>query len=145
MRLKFTALVVSVLASVSFQAFAKGPKASAITPYADMKWEEYAKGTPLMVAKLWGNPNKGAYGRYLKMPGGFEAGMHAHSADYHGILISGTWLHWDDGKEQGAELAPGSYVMQPGKVNHNDKCKEGADCVLLIVQGAKGDFIPKKK
>ena len=28
---------------------------------------------------------------------------------------------------------------------HNDKCKEGADCIIFVEQNAKGDFIPAKK
>src|SRR5687767_7164039 len=96
---------------------------SKVVPFAEVKWEAYAPGVPLQVAVLWGDRTKGAYGMYLKMPGGFEAGMHAHTADYHGVLVTGTWQHWDEGGKEGAELGPGSYVMQPGKSNHNDKCK----------------------
>lgn len=141
-RVKF--VVLSTLMGVCSSAFAKGEKPSQVVPYADIKWEEYAPGTPLMVAKLWGDPSKGAHGRFLKLPGGFEAGVHSHSGDYNAVLISGTWMHWDSDKATGVELSPGSYVMQPGKANHNDKCKEGADCVLLIVQATKADYIPEK-
>jgi hypothetical protein len=92
--------------------------------------DPYAPGVPLQVAKLWGDRTKGAYGMLLKLPAGFEAGFHAHTADYKAVLISGTWVHPDEGKEVAAskELTPGSFVMQPGKVFHNDKCKEGSDC-----------------
>jgi hypothetical protein len=144
--MSFRLLSSSILAIAisAVPAFAKSKKESVIIPYADLKWEEYAPGVPLQVAKLWGDPAKGPHGRYLKMPAGFEAGIHSHTADYHGVLVSGTWMHWDEGKAENIELAPGSYVMQPGKGNHGDKCKEGAECVLLIVQNAKADFIPAK-
>ena len=46
----------------------------------------------------------------------------------------------------GKELAPGSYVFQPGKQMHDDVCKPGkVDCISFIHQHAKGDFIPAKK
>ena len=136
---------VSILACVSTVAQAKDKKSSVVKQLADVTWEEFAPGAPLKAGKLWGDKNKGAYGLFLKMPGGFEAGMHAHTADYHAVLISGTWLHWDEGTESSIELGAGSYVFQPGKANHNDKCKEGADCVILLVQNKKNDFIPAKK
>jgi hypothetical protein len=42
------------------------------------------------------------------------------------------------------ELPPGSYVFQPGKQNHSDMCKSKTDCIILVHQHAKGDFIPAK-
>ena len=131
--------VVSIFASAP--ALAKGKSKLKIIPYSDVAWKD-VQGTPLKTADLWGDQNKGAHGRYLKLPGGFEAGMHSHAASYHGVLISGTWLHWEEGTP--VELAPGSYVMQPGKKDHNDKSKEGADCVVLLISDKKADYIPAK-
>ncbi|MFZ9521763.1 MAG: cupin domain-containing protein [Silvanigrellaceae bacterium] len=133
------AAALSVFASAS--AFAKGKNQLKIVPYSEVAWKD-VQGTPLKTADLWGDQTKGAHGRYLKLPGGFEAGMHSHAAPYHGVLISGTWLHWEEGTP--VELAPGSYVMQPGKIDHNDKCKEGADCVVLLISDKKADYIPAK-
>ena len=142
-----TALALALAAVGGYaagQASAAAPKPSTVVPFSDVKWVEYAPGVPLQVGALWGDRTKGAYGMFLKMPAGFEAGLHAHTADYHGVLISGTWTHSDEGQADAKELAPGSYVMQPGKAFHNDKCKAGADCVLLIVQNKKGDFLLPK-
>ncbi|MEY3903139.1 MAG: hypothetical protein RL189_2445 [Pseudomonadota bacterium] len=139
-------LILSALLSVSFAsaAMAKGKKGQYVEmSYDKLQWND-VPGTPLKVAVLWGNPEKGAHGRYLKLPGGFEAGMHSHSSPYHGVLISGTWMHWEEGTTTPTELSAGSYVMQPGKKNHADKCKEGSDCVVLIVQPGKSDYIPAK-
>ena len=54
-------------------------------PAASIKWVPYAPGNPLQVAALWGDRTKGEYGMLLKMPAGFEAGRHSHTADYHGL------------------------------------------------------------
>ena len=139
----------TLLAVVAMSGYAVGAagKASTIQPAAEAKWEPYAPGAPLQVAKLWGDRTKGAYGMLLKLPAGFEAGLHTHTADYKAVLVSGTWIHTDEGQEisAGKELTAGSYVVQPGKAIHNDKCKEGADCIIFIEQNAKGDFIPAKK
>ena len=79
----------------------------------------------------------------LKIPVGFEAGLHSHTGDYHAINVQGTWVHTlADGQTK--ELPAGSYVMQPGVQNHNDVCKGPNDCILFIYQKVKGDFIPAK-
>jgi len=76
---------------------------------------------------------------------GFEAGFHAHTAELQAVLVSGTWSS-DEGKDLAGskELTPGSYVMQPGKVFHDDKCKEGADCIIFVMQDAKATSSPRR-
>ena len=112
-------------------------------PASAMKWAPYAPGNPLQVAALWGDRTKGDYGMLLKMPAGFEAGRHSHTGDYHALAIQGTWVHTNEGGKP-VDLAPGSYVLQPGKQVHNDSCKGSTDCILLVHQHAAGDFIPAK-
>jgi quercetin dioxygenase-like cupin family protein len=112
-------------------------------PASAMKWAPYAPGNPLQVATLWGDRTKGDYGMLLKMPAGFEAGRHSHTGDYHGLAIQGTWVHTNEGGKP-VDLAPGSYVLQPGKQVHNDSCKGSTDCIILVHQHAAGDFIPAK-
>ena len=137
----------SILLGVAAVSFAAGAgtakmKPSTMVNAPDIVWEEYAPGVPLKVGKLWGDRKKGEYAMLLKLPAGFEAGMHSHTADYHAVLVQGTWVHSDDGGEA-KELAVGSYVMQPGKQWHNDVCKGTTDCIIFVHQHKKGDFIPK--
>jgi anti-sigma factor ChrR (cupin superfamily) len=137
------ATLLAVVA-VGGYAVGAGGKPSTVLAAADLKWEPYAPGVPLQVAKLWGDRTKGAYGMLLKLPAGFEAGVHAHTADYKAVVVAGTWFHTDEGQAIAGskELPPGSFAIQPGKAMHNDRCKEGTDCILFIMQDAKGDFIP---
>jgi hypothetical protein len=139
-------LVLAAVAGISYAAGAAKAKPPVLLPMADMKFEPYAPGNPLSVAMLWGDRTKpGEYGMLLKMPGGFEAGFHSHTADYHAVLVQGGWVHTPEGDTSPPKvLTPGSYVFQPGKQNHNDQCKAGADCIVFIHQHAKGDFIPAK-
>jgi hypothetical protein len=114
-------------------------------PMSAIKWQPYAPGSPLQVATLWGNREKGPeYAMLLRLPAGFEAGMHAHTADYHAVSVQGTWVHSNQGDPKQYEMPPGSYVMQPGKVLHNDSCKGATDCIILVHQHGPGDFIPGK-
>ena len=141
MKLFAAVVAVSMVGAVSYAA---GAKKSVTWASGDIQWEPFAPGVPLQVAKLWGDRAKGESGILLKMPGGFDSGMHAHTGDYHAVLVSGTWIHTEEGSTEAKELAPGSYVMQTGKKMHNDACKAGADCVLFIHQKVKADFIPGK-
>src|SRR5262249_42761048 len=76
---------------------------------ADQKWTELAPGSPLKMTTLWGDRNTGEYAMLLKLPAGFEAGMHAHTADYHAVTLQGTWVHTNEGGTP-KELPVGSYV-----------------------------------
>lgn len=117
------ALVVVAVTTLSYhEASAQGQRAVNLA-FKDAKWQPWGPGSPLQVAQLWGDPAKGGdYGRLLKLPAGFVAGRHTHAAEYHGVLVQGTWIHTNDGAAP-HELGPGSYVFQPGKQMHDDACK----------------------
>lgn len=140
------ATLLLTVAGLSYTAGAKSKgKEPVIWPAADIKWEPYAPGVPLQVGQLWGDRLKGEHGMFLKLPAGFEAGSHSHTADYYAVLVQGTWVHTNDGDTSPPkELPVGSYVFQPGKQNHNDVCKSKTDCIVFVYQHAKGDFIPAK-
>src|SRR6185503_584759 len=120
-----TALVLVGVAGLSYAAGAAKGKAPVKVPMADMKWAPYTEGSPLSAIALWGDRTKaGEYGMLLKMPAGFEAGFHSHTADYQAVLVQGGWIHTFEGDTAApVVMTPGSYVMQPGKQNHNDQCK----------------------
>lgn len=141
--LKLSVAVVAV-AMVGAVSYAAGAKKSVNLAAGDLKWEQVAPNMPLQIATLWGDRNKGESGILMKFPGGFESGMHAHTADYHAVLVQGTWVHTEEGSKETKELTPGSYVMQAGKVMHSDSCKAGAECIIFIHQHAKADYIPAK-
>ncbi len=143
-KMVFVALAIAVAGISSTAGAAK--KEAVMTPAPDIKWEPYAAGVPLQVAKLWGDRAKGGdYAMLLKFPAGFEAGMHSHTLDYYGISVQGTWVHTVEGDTNPAkELPVGSYVFQPGKQPHNDVCKGKTECIIFVHQHGKGDFIPAK-
>jgi hypothetical protein len=138
-------LVLMGVAGLSYAAGAAKGKAPINMPAAEETWEPLAPGMPLQMVKLWGDRSKGEYAMLLKLPPGSEAGMHAHTQDYHAVLVQGSWVHTNEGDTTAPkELAPGSYVFQPGKAMHNDACKSKTDCIIFVHQHGKGDFIPGK-
>ena len=118
-------------------------KLGTMSPSSQMEWKELSPGSPVSMTMLWGDRNTGEYAMLLKLPAGFVAPIHAHTGDYDGVNLTGTWRHSFDGGEQ-KDLPPGSYVFQPGMGWHGDACVGSEDCILFIHQHVKGDFIPKQ-
>ena len=136
-------LSLSLISLVGFGEQAASAGGGTMAPADQMEWREMAPGSPLKIVILWGDRSKGEYAMLLKMPPGFVAPVHAHTGDYYGMNLTGTWRHAFEGGEE-RELPPGSYVFQPGMGMHGDACVGPEDCILFIHQHVKGDFIPKQ-
>ena len=119
-----------------------------IRPAAEHAWKRQSPELPTQLTLLWGDRDRdGTFGQLVRMPAGFDSGLHAHSGDYHGVLVSGTWVHVDaNGKGADTPLPPGSYVRQAGGEMHIDRCVSQEPCVLFTFQYARADVIwPAKK
>ena len=136
-------LGLCLAAASGWATAADSGKAGVMIPVDQIQWKELSPGSPVMIALLWGDRTSGDYAMLLKLPAGFVAPIHAHTGDYYGMNLTGTWRHSFDGGDQ-KDLAPGSYVYQPGMGFHGDSCIGSEDCILFIHQHAKGDFIPKQ-
>jgi hypothetical protein len=142
--LKFFAAVALVccVAGVRDASDPRGERRSLIIPASDLPWSEQTPGLPIQISLLWGNRETGPFGELVKLPGGFDSGLHAHTSEYRGVLIAGTWIHIEeDGAGADRELTPGSYVFQPGSGLHIDRCKAGADCILFMYQPERPDIL----
>ncbi|HEV8267089.1 MAG TPA: DUF4437 domain-containing protein [Thermoanaerobaculia bacterium] len=136
-RIVLTAFVLVVLAQSALAADAKpasksGDKAKAahlglMTP-DQLKWEDNPGAPEVKVAVVWGDAKKGPHGAFHKFPAGFATPLHTHSANLKAVVISGTIIEGEDGKE--TKLPPGSYFMQPHTVKHTTKCDAGSECVI---------------
>jgi hypothetical protein len=112
-------------------------------PFDTLTWRKQAPELPIMISQLWGNRDEdGGFGELVQLPPGFNSGLHAHSGDFHGVLLKGIWVHEGPngaGKEQ--RLLPGSYVRQAGAGMHVDRCISDEPCVLFLFQYARADVI----
>jgi quercetin dioxygenase-like cupin family protein len=112
-------------------------KSFVVLPAADLKWEALAGAPPgPMVATLWGDPTKGAFGAIEKFPAGFSAGLHTHPSDHKIAIISGTWIHGEEGKPE-VRLGPGSYLFQPANQKHTTACDAASECLFFIESSGK--------
>jgi quercetin dioxygenase-like cupin family protein len=131
-----TALAVAFIP----QASAKGGTAT-LLPASDVKWVDVPDSPGVKLGALQGDPAKGAAHFLIKLPGGFVAPEHHHSADHYVTVISGTMSFTVDGKD--TKLPAGSYFAYTGKKTHLTKCEAGADCVLSVDARGKWDVIPE--
>jgi hypothetical protein len=136
-------LGVFLTTAAGFGYAADSAKTGTMVPADQMEWRELNPGSPVKMTLLWGDRSTGEYAMLLKLPAGFVAPIHAHTGDYHGMNLKGTWHHSFDGGEE-KDLPQGSYVFQPGMGWHGDSCIGPDDCILFIHQHVKGDFIPKQ-
>jgi quercetin dioxygenase-like cupin family protein len=77
-------------------------------------------------AIVWGDPDMGPSGSFVKFAPGFDAGMHTHTNETRAVVIKGAYLYKDEAGEK--RVGPGETLIVPGGHKHwsgGDK-KEGA-------------------
>lgn len=83
-----------------------------------MRWRQQTPNLPIMIGELWGNRQAdGGFGELVRLPPGFDSRLHAHSGDFHGVLVKGVWIHEGPGGEgRDKRLLPGPMsARQAGK------------------------------
>ena len=125
-----------ILGVTDASAKKKMKKEAVVWPSENIKWMEMKGGPPGgMVASLWGNMGKGAYGVLVKLPAGMNNPLHTHSADSKLVIISGSFWYAPEGGEKKV-LGPGSYLMVPGGLKHSS----GSDSECLAFQMGSGKW-----
>jgi beta-alanine degradation protein BauB len=97
----------------------------------------------LMAGPAYGDFTKGAHATFIRMPAHFVSPIHSHTEDYFGIVVSGIGVNKQLGKED-ISLPSGSYWFQRGGENHVTKCVSDTDCLFLIYQPGKFDYVLAK-
>jgi anti-sigma factor ChrR (cupin superfamily) len=142
--LAFTTL--AALAAVSLMAApaeAKSPASSGkatLVSVEELKWVD-VPNTPVKMATVKGDSAKGAHASFLKLPAGFSAPLHSHTADHHVAVVSGTMVLTPEGGTA-KKLGPGSWFEFTGKKKHVTACDAGADCVIYVVSKGAWDLVP---
>jgi Domain of unknown function (DUF4437) len=103
-------------------------------PVDKLPWHREAPNIPAELAPLWGDRSKGEAGTYLRVPGGWEAPLHDHTADYWALVIQGEWTHWvpSTGEGKGIRLTPGAHWTQIKDQPHKDKCLSPTPCIIFL-------------
>jgi Domain of unknown function (DUF4437) len=148
-------VVVVVVATITTPSFAqhRGPvtptgsaKAEAtqgtFTAIDAIRWKPLNPKQPgLEMFVVWGNPNEGAAEIVQKFPASWDSGWHWHTAAYEGVVVQGKWTHTFKGAAPDTG-GPGSTYSQPARQVHDDRCEEGAECIIVAYFHGKRDFMP---
>jgi Domain of unknown function (DUF4437) len=142
---------IVALSAVAFAPGLAGSKAkSSVSPYdrlvvkpvADLTWGDLdPTGAPgVKVAKLWGDPGKGAFGAFFKLPAGFAVPLHTHTHDIKVVIVSGTYIQVPNGRPE-FRIGPGSYFLQPGgNYRHTTACDQASECVFFAESSGSFDL-----
>ena len=136
-------LVALAAVSAAAQPAAPAPAAAAkanLVAVGDLKWVD-VPDTPAKMATVKGDAAKGPHASFIKLPAGFSAPLHSHSADHQVAVVAGTLTMTPEGGTA-KKLGPGSWFEFTGKKKHVTTCDAGADCVLFIVAKAAWDLVP---
>ena len=134
-------LVALATVSAAAQAAAQAAVSTAsIVAVGELKWVD-VPDTPAKMATVKGDAAKGPHASFIKLPGGFSAPLHSHSADHDVVVVAGTLTLTPEGGTA-RKLGPGSWFEFTGKKKHVTTCDAGADCVLFIAAKAAWDLVP---
>ncbi len=70
------------------------------------------------------------------------APVHVHSADYYGVVVSGTMTNPFNLESDPAELTRGGYWSVPAQSVHTTTCAEQESCLFYFHSRAGFDFDP---
>ena len=110
---------------------------------ADLVWADLdPTGAPgVKVANLWGDPSKGGFGAFFRLPAGFVVPLHTHTHPMKVVIVSGTYIQGPDGAPE-FRLGPGSYLMQPGGAyRHITSCDSTSDCTFFVESDGAFDLL----
>ena len=131
--------LAAVSAATPSAAQSAAPSASVVAA-GELKWTD-VPDAPVKMATVRGDAAKGAHASFMKLPAGFSAPLHSHSADHDVVVLAGTLTMTPEGGAA-KKLGPGSWFEFTGKKKHVTTCDAGADCVLFIAAKAAWDLVP---
>jgi len=93
------------------------------------------------IAVLHGDPAKGNFDVFLKVPAKSTLPLHWHTSAERMILVAGELQVTYDGQKS-AVLRPGTYAYGPSKRPHKGFCASAVPCVLFIAFESPLDAVP---
>lgn len=144
--LLFSLAVLSINPARAADAPAAAPTPT-VTAASAVSWKPLDPSKPqgIQVSVIQGDMRSGPTSFFMKFPPGSVAPQHAHTHDYHAVVVSGTPGHGATPEAAATQLSAGAWWYQPGSQYHYDRCFGPAECVLLLTFPSGGfDFVPAK-
>ncbi len=137
----FVFIALIVVGATDIYAQEKMTKEQVIWPADKVKWVEMPNTGGVMRAVLWGDPDKGASGVFIKFPAGLKLPTHYHTNAMKIVVLSGTLVYTPEGGSEN-KLGPGSYLSFGPEDRHFSGPGEGSGCTFFIEQSGKFDMVP---
>lgn len=139
--MKTSILAVAFGLALSSTALANSHKDDPIVFAGDIAWQDVIPGVQLALG--WGDPAAGDDIWLIRMEPGAALPTHAHTNDYWGMTVQGTWVHvHEDGSETATVAA--DYAFVEGDVLHGDRCDGDVPCIgLLDFDGERDAIFPE--
>ncbi len=127
----------------SAQAPAPEPALTLTAADAQLKWGPCPPFLPTGcgIAVLHGDPAKGNFDVFLKVPAKATLPLHWHTSAERMVLVAGE-LHISYDGQTTAVLRPGTYAYGPAKRPHHGFCASAVPCVLFIAFESPLDAVP---
>ena len=131
------------LAYLVFEKSAGGIEAKTILAKDIPWWEVPNTYGNVKLAWVWGEreiPEPSGF--FLWFKAGFPGFPHTHTESYNGIVVQGSYKHWEVGEKNVPVLPVGSTFWQRGGAPHDDSCEAGQDCISYFRIDGKFDIQP---
>jgi Domain of unknown function (DUF4437) len=135
-------LVAALVAVAGSGAAAQQQAAPIVVAIEDAQYKPLDPARPggTAIAVLRGDPATGPSTMLMKFRK-TDGAVHAHTAGYHAVLLSGEAMHYEKCTcEAAGVLKPGSYWYQPGGATHGDACLSD-ECVIFLSWEGPRDVI----
>ncbi|MBV0911656.1 cupin domain-containing protein [Anianabacter salinae] len=136
-----TLFAAATTAVIATSAFADTHADEHIVMADDIAWQDVVPGIQLALG--WGDLEAGDDIWLIRMEPGAALPSHAHTNDYWGMTVQGTWVHiHEDGSETATTV--GDYALVEGGVFHADRCDGDVPCIgLLDFDGERDAIFPE--
>ena len=94
-------------------------------PAAQLEWREMVPGVEF--APAYGDWEKQAHGKFVRIAPAAQVPMHTHTNAYRGVMISGRMANLYDGGKR-VEIGPGDYWYVAGARPHGHDCLSTEPC-----------------
>ncbi len=110
----------------------------------EIKWDTLKNAPPgsgVMGCVLWGNPDKGPFGMFIKFPPGFSNALHYHSSALRVVVLKGAYIYVPEKGEE-KSLGAGSYFTYPAGDRHSTKGAADSETIFFVTSTGKFDVVP---
>ncbi len=134
-------MVATLLGGISKALAGETDHGTTQTPAQEIQWVKAPFGPE--VSPVMGDFSSGQHVTLVRFAPGMKTPVHTHSHSYTGVVLSGTTRHYVPGqKDTEVELPAGSHWSIPGNQEHISECLGDEECVMVLYQSDKFDFMP---